>query len=145
MHMCLPQAARSVCTALVHSGTHALSPQLRAGLRRLPPLTRTVCYCKTNKRHARTCSHGSRVHGRLLPVPPLVRKVCYCKTTFDHGIGEATVNTPAGCKTMRQVCRDIELAYGPAPLGGRECVHSIPQPTCALPRVGACQRGLRGH
>ena len=52
-------------------------------------------------------------------------KVCYCKTTFDHGIGEASIGTPAGCKNMRQVCQDIEDKYGPAPVSGRQYYNSI--------------------
>lgn len=36
---------------------------------------------------------------------------CYCATTFDHGIGNYTVNTPAGVKTVRDVCN----AIGPGP------------------------------
>lgn len=36
---------------------------------------------------------------------------CYCATTFDHGIGNYTVDTPAGVKTVRQVC----AAIGPGP------------------------------
>ena len=51
--------------------------------------------------------------------------VCYCKTTFDHGIGNATINTPAGCRNMRQVCQDIEDKYGPAPASGRQYYNSI--------------------
>ncbi len=36
---------------------------------------------------------------------------CYCATTFDHGAGNLTVETPAGSRTVRQVCD----AIGPGP------------------------------
>ncbi|MEL6984424.1 MAG: hypothetical protein AAFO29_18505 [Actinomycetota bacterium] len=36
---------------------------------------------------------------------------CYCATTFDHGIGTIQVNTPAGTKTVREVCEKL----GPGP------------------------------
>ena len=36
---------------------------------------------------------------------------CYCSTSYDHGIGEFIVDTPAGERTVRQVCE----AIGPGP------------------------------
>lgn len=36
---------------------------------------------------------------------------CYCATTFDHAIGEYLVETPAGMKTVQDVCE----ALGPGP------------------------------
>ena len=36
---------------------------------------------------------------------------CYCDTTYDHDIGGVEVETPAGPRTVRQVCERI----GPAP------------------------------
>lgn len=40
---------------------------------------------------------------------------CYCATTFDHGIGTVVVDTPAGPKTVREVCE--KLGPGPGPQG----------------------------
>lgn len=37
---------------------------------------------------------------------------CYCATTFDHGIGGYTVDTPAGRKTVREVCNRIGRGPG---------------------------------
>ncbi len=45
---------------------------------------------------------------------------CYCATTFDHGIGEYPVDTPAGTKTVRQVC----AAIGPGPGKGSNPVYN---------------------
>ena len=66
-------------------------------------------------------------------------QVCFCKTTFDHKIGEATINTPAGCRTMHQICQDVLDAYGkpPADNGDREYVHA------GTPAQRAAQRPLR--
>lgn len=36
---------------------------------------------------------------------------CYCESTYDHGIGEIVVPTPAGPRTVREVCD----ALGPGP------------------------------
>jgi len=36
---------------------------------------------------------------------------CYCASTYDHGIGSFTVDTPAGRKTVVEVCE----AIGPGP------------------------------
>ena len=36
---------------------------------------------------------------------------CYCDTTYDHGIGAVEVETPAGIRTVRQICERI----GPPP------------------------------
>ncbi len=36
---------------------------------------------------------------------------CYCDTTFDHNIGGVMVDTPAGRRTVREVCE----ALGPGP------------------------------
>ncbi len=36
---------------------------------------------------------------------------CYCDSTYDHGIGSYTVETPAGTKTVVEVCE----AIGPGP------------------------------
>ncbi len=38
---------------------------------------------------------------------------CYCATTFDHGIGDLTVDTPAGPRSVRQVCDKIGKGPGP--------------------------------
>ena len=48
---------------------------------------------------------------------------CYCATTYDHGIGEYTVDTPAGSKTVREVCE----AVGPGPGKGSNPVYNTVQ------------------
>lgn len=40
-----------------------------------------------------------------------VGNTCYCDSSYDHGIGNYTVSTPAGTKTVREVCE----ALGPGP------------------------------
>jgi len=48
---------------------------------------------------------------------------CYCATTYDHGIGDYTVETPAGTKTVREVCD----AVGPGPGKGSNPVYNTVQ------------------
>jgi hypothetical protein len=45
---------------------------------------------------------------------------CYCDSTFDHNIGDITVQTPDGQKTVRQVCD----AIGPGPGAGNNPVYN---------------------
>ncbi len=60
---------------------------------------------------------------------------CYCATSFDHGIGAFEVMTPAGIKTVREICEalgpgpgksgnpvynDIQCGNGPANFAGDE-------------------------
>ncbi len=60
---------------------------------------------------------------------------CYCATTFDHGIGAFEVMTPAGLKTVKEICEavgpgpgksgnpvynDIQCGNGPANFAGDE-------------------------
>lgn len=45
---------------------------------------------------------------------------CYCDTTFDHNIGDIMVETPAGPKTVREVCE----ALGPGPGVGDNPVYN---------------------
>ena len=44
-----------------------------------------------------------------------VGQKCYCATTFDHNIGPIEGDTPAGKKTVREVCEKI--GDGPGPQG----------------------------
>lgn len=37
---------------------------------------------------------------------------CYCASSYDHGIGEYTVSTPAGTKTVIEVCEAIGAGPG---------------------------------
>ncbi|MCG8700157.1 MAG: T9SS type A sorting domain-containing protein [Bacteroidales bacterium] len=37
---------------------------------------------------------------------------CYCASNFDHGIGKKKVNTPAGKKTVKEVCKKIGKGPG---------------------------------
>ena len=37
---------------------------------------------------------------------------CYCWTKFDHGIGNYKVNTPAGKKSVREICNKIGRGPG---------------------------------
>ncbi|MEO0325080.1 MAG: hypothetical protein AAF447_19125, partial [Myxococcota bacterium] len=47
---------------------------------------------------------------------------CYCATSFDHGIGPIEVPTPAGPRTVRDVCD----ALGPGPgLDGRPLYNDV--------------------
>jgi hypothetical protein len=48
---------------------------------------------------------------------------CYCATSFDHGIGDYTVDTPAGIKTVKEVCNKI----GPGPGKGSNPVYNTVQ------------------
>ncbi len=48
---------------------------------------------------------------------------CYCATTFDHGIGEYRVMTPAGMKSVREICNKI----GRGPGKGRNPVYNTVQ------------------
>lgn len=48
---------------------------------------------------------------------------CYCATTFDHGIGNYKVQTPAGEKTVKEVCNKI----GPGPGKGNNPVYNTVQ------------------
>jgi hypothetical protein len=43
-----------------------------------------------------------------------VGQQCYCATTFDHGIGDIVVDTPAGKRTVREVCEKIGDGPGAA-------------------------------
>ena len=45
---------------------------------------------------------------------------CYCATTFDHGIGDEMVQTPAGLRSVRDVCDKI----GPGPGKGTNPVYN---------------------
>ncbi len=44
---------------------------------------------------------------------------CYCDTTYDHGIADIEVATPAGPKLVREICADIEQKLGAGPASGR--------------------------
>ena len=46
---------------------------------------------------------------------------CYCDSNFDHGIGSVKIQTPAGMKTIREVCARI----GPPPAGSRKLYNDI--------------------
>lgn len=48
---------------------------------------------------------------------------CYCATTFDHGIGNYKVQTPAGKKSVREICRKL----GKGPGKGRNPVYNTVQ------------------
>ncbi len=37
---------------------------------------------------------------------------CYCDTSFDHGLANISVDTPAGRRTVRQICSDITDRFG---------------------------------
>lgn len=60
---------------------------------------------------------------------------CYCASTFDHGIGKVKVMTPAGLKTVKEICdkigkgpgkkgnplyNDVQCGNGPANNAGDE-------------------------
>ena len=98
----------------------------------LPPFQEDGRSCKRNelrttKRKCKGYCHGGGIGwaDSFAVNTEKYGKICYCKTTFDHDIGDATINTPAGCKNMRQVCQDIEDKYGPAPTQGREYYNSV--------------------
>lgn len=48
---------------------------------------------------------------------------CYCDSTYDHGIGDFTVETPAGTKTVVEVCE----AIGPGPGKGSNPIYNTVQ------------------
>ena len=50
---------------------------------------------------------------------------CFCATNFDHGIGDKTINTPDGVKTMREVCGRIQALYGGGGSGERVYYNTI--------------------
>ena len=52
-----------------------------------------------------------------------VNGTCYCASTYDHGIGDYTVETPAGIKTVVEVCE----AIGPGPGKGSNPIYNTVQ------------------
>lgn len=48
---------------------------------------------------------------------------CYCSSTYDHGIGNFTVETPAGTKNVVEVCE----AIGPGPGRGSNPIYNTVQ------------------
>ncbi len=78
---------------------------------------------------------GRNPRGRSWADSYSVGTQCYCASTFDHGIGDLPVDTPAGRKTVREVCdqigdgpgidgrpiyNDIQCGNGPANNAGDE-------------------------
>jgi len=80
---------------------------------------------------------------------------CYCASTFDHNVGQLLVPTPAGPRTVREVCaalgpgpgkegrplfNDVQCGHGPANDAGDEdwCPGRTDQG-----RDGCCDRGPR--
>lgn len=45
---------------------------------------------------------------------------CYCNSTFDHGIGRKKIQTPAGLKTVKEICDKI----GPGPGRGNHPIYN---------------------
>lgn len=53
---------------------------------------------------------------------------CYCKFgahSFDHGIGDVIVQTPAGRRTVRQVCEAIRARHGEGSPNGRKYYNDV--------------------
>lgn len=48
---------------------------------------------------------------------------CYCSSTYDHGIGDIIIDTPAGIRTVIEVCE----AIGPGPGRGSNPVYNTIQ------------------
>jgi len=44
---------------------------------------------------------------------------CYCDTDFDHGLSATLVTTPAGQKSVPQICADIQSRLGSGSASGR--------------------------
>jgi len=65
---------------------------------------------------------------------------CYCDTTYDHGVANIRVSTPAGSRTVRQVCDAVRGQRGSGAISGRvyyntvQCGHQ-PRNTAADERV----------
>jgi len=73
---------------------------------------------------------------------------CYCDTNFDHGLNTMSVNTPAGRRTIRQVCAAITSQFGAGSFQNRvyyntvQCGHG---PANNAPDEATCPGIPRGN
>jgi len=54
-----------------------------------------------------------------------VANQCFCSSSFDHQIGGKLLSTPAGDKTVREVCARVNELYGQGPRSGRVYFNTI--------------------
>lgn len=50
---------------------------------------------------------------------------CYCDTNFDHGLNSVSVDTPAGRRTVPQICADITSTFGTGSFNNRVYFNTV--------------------